>query len=377
MVACLTCVLPTLVAVGFGLLCSGLPAKWGLLALLDEVEVGRGQFLKGMCPAFHVGKEWGFTHEQMTKLDLSGQTFVVTGANSGLGFWTAQHLAAAKASNVVLACRSMPKCEKAVAEIQEATGRRDGIVAMELDLSSFASVLGFSRLFKNQYSALDSLILNAGVMACPYALTRDGLEMQIGTNHFGHQLLATELQPQLESAVAARGVATVVSVSSAAHFDSYPEGILPTVVAMNDQDSYSKWKAYGQSKLANVLFAQELAKRWKSKNILVNVIHPGGVATELSRHLEAEIANMLGSGMQQALKPFMATPLWEPKDAALTQLYAAVSPEIAKGKITGKYYHPIARQTTPDPHASNQTLQSELWQTTEAFIVTWKTQNHT
>jgi NAD(P)-dependent dehydrogenase (short-subunit alcohol dehydrogenase family) len=129
-------------------------------------------------------------------------------------------------------------------------------VPMLLDLGSFASIRAFAKTFSAQYPKLDSLILNAGVMVPPFGLTEDGLETQIGTNHFGHHLLTSLLLPSLEAAAASAGVATVVAVSSAAHYDSYPEGILPSIAAMNNETAYDRGKAYGQSKLANVLFAQ-------------------------------------------------------------------------------------------------------------------------
>ena len=165
----------------------------------------------------------------------------------------------------------------------------------------------------------------------PFAKTAEGLEQQIGVNHFGHFLLTTLLLPQLEAAAAAKGVATVVAVSSAAHFDSYPEGILPTIAKMNDESAYNRAKAYGQSKLANVLFAQELAARVKDKGILVNSVHPGGVDTNLGRHIE-EVVATVSTSLAKKIKGFMSSVAWHPRDASLTQLYAAVGPTIRDAK---------------------------------------------
>lgn len=190
----------------------------------------------------------------------------------------------------------------------------------------------------------------------------------IGVNHFGHFLLTQELLGLLEKGAAKHGVATVTVVSSAAHYDSYPEGILASVEEMNDETKYTRGEGYGQSKLANVLFAQELAERVASKNILVNSVHPGGVATELSKHLVAKVREVVGEGMAKSLKELLDSAAWKPSDAALTQVYTSIGSKIREQKITGKYFHPIARENAPDPHARNKTLQKRLWQMTEEFI---------
>merc|ERR1712136_482338 len=147
-------------------------------------------------------------------------------------------MGAAKKANVAIACRSAGKCETAAKELTEQTGTE--VTTGLLDLSSFASIRAFAADFSNRHGALHSLILNAGVMATPFGLTMDGLE--IGTNHFGHFLLTDLLLPLLENASAS--APTVVVVSSAAHRDSYPEGIRWTVAEINDEASYSRGKAY-------------------------------------------------------------------------------------------------------------------------------------
>merc|ERR1712194_603131 len=126
-------------------------------------------------------------------------------------------------------------------------------------------------------------------------------------------------------------------------------------------------KAYGQSKLANVLFAQELATRVKDSNILVNSIHPGGVDTELARHL-TDMIKQVSTTAATLLLELTANAAWHPKEAALTQIYASVGPSLKQNKITGKYYHPIARLNAPDPHAQNMTLQKHLWKLTEDYL---------
>ena len=190
-------------------------------------------------------------------------------------------------------------------------------------------------------------------------------------NHFGHALLTHELLPLLESTAAANGVATITVVSSSAHYNAYPDGILGSFDEMNKRSRYDARMAYGQSKLANVLFAQELSERLASKNILVNAIHPGGVDTELGRYIsdvEGDIAKMFVTAVANVLKQGM----WKPRDASLTQIFAAVGTRLKEEKITGRYFHPIARVTKPDPHTRNKKLQKHLWELTESFI-----QSHT
>lgn len=354
--------LVALFAIFIGALISGALKQTGVFRWADAFEGSRGTFLKGMFPAMHEGTPWGFTLEEIP--DLTGQTILVTGANVGLGYWTAHHLAAKKAT-VIIGCRSQKKCDDAAATILAETGT--AVETTLVDLGSFASVRECAKRVAAKHQMLDSLNLNAGVMVPPFGLTKDGLETQIGTNHFGHFLLTKLLLPQLEAAASAKGVATVVSVSSAAHYDSYPEGILPTIERMNDEASYDRGKAYGQSKLANVLFAQELAARVKDKNILVNSIHPGGVDTELGRHI-GDVISAVSPAVANSFKELMANAAWHPKDAALTQIYASVGPRLKHDQVTGKYFHPIARLTTPDPHAQNLTLQRNLWALTEEYI---------
>lgn len=358
-----TCVvLVLLIAIGVGALVSGLVRQWGLFSFLDGFEPGGKAALKGLAPAMHDGIAWGFSFDEMP--DLSNEVIVVTGANVGLGYWTAHHLAA-KNATVVAACRSQVKCDEAAKRIKESTGTQ--IETGILDLSSFASIRAFAAGVGQAHGKVNSLVLNAGIMACPFTKTVEGLEMQIGTNHFGHALLTKLLVPQLEAAASAFGVATVSVVTSSAHFDSYPEGILPSLDAMNSEATYSTGKAYGQSKLANVLFAQELSGRLQDKGILVNSAHPGAVDTELGRHIGAVISKF-SPYLAEWLKSSSKSILWTPSDAALTQLFLSVGPSLRRQKITGKYFHPIARETKPDQHAFNASLQRNLWSLTEAFI---------
>lgn len=155
-------------------------------------------------------------------------------------------------------------------------------------------------------------------------------------NHFGHFLLTKELLPLVEAASKKHGVATVVVLSSAASFLSYPEGVRASVQAMNDKATFDKHKGYAHSKLANVLFAQELAERVKEKNILVNSVHPGSVITPLAERGMNEIVNAMPSFLNSTILHIFNNGGWSAHDAALSQIYLAVGQKLIKERITGK-----------------------------------------
>merc|ERR1712176_796237 len=136
-------------------------------------------------PAMHNDIPWGFTLAEMP--DLSGETHLVTGGNVGLGYWTAYHLAS-HGAKVIIGCRSQSKCDDAASKIKAGTGKM--VETTLLDLGSFASIRACAKSVQAAHLAIDSLVLNAGIMVPPFSLTKDGLESQIGTNHFGHFLLS-------------------------------------------------------------------------------------------------------------------------------------------------------------------------------------------
>ena len=220
--------------------------------------------------------------------DLSGKTIVVTGGNSGIGY-EAGLAFARKRAEVILACRDLGKARTAAAQI---TGSASGakVDVMELDLSNLASVRGFSDAFHLQHQALHVLCNNAGVMAIPYRQTADGFEMQFGTNHLGHFALTGLLLDRLLATEGSR----VVNVSSGAHrmgkirFDD-----------LQWKNGYRKWMAYGQSKLANLLFTLELQRKVDAagKKLLAVACHPGYAAT----NLQAVGPRMSGSSVMEYL----------------------------------------------------------------------------
>jgi NAD(P)-dependent dehydrogenase (short-subunit alcohol dehydrogenase family) len=255
--------------------------------------------------------------------DLAGKTVVVTGANSGIGYEAALEFARAHVT-VVLACRRLESANAAADQIRSA-GPGRAVEVMELDLASLASVRAFAEAFKRAHSALDVLVNNAGVMALPYRKTADGFEMQFGTNHLGHFALTGLLLDSLLAADAPR----VVTVSSSAHrigkirFDD-----------LNWEHGYRKWYAYGQSKLANLLFMFELNRKAQRAGVkLISVAcHPGYAAT----NLQAAGPRMSGAsfmewGTQWANRFFAQSAAM----GALPTLYAAAAPEVNGGDYFG------------------------------------------
>jgi NAD(P)-dependent dehydrogenase (short-subunit alcohol dehydrogenase family) len=253
--------------------------------------------------------------------DLAGKRAVVTGANSGLGLCTALELARHGAT-VVLACRSAERGRAALDRIRAAAPGCD-VALGSLDLADLASVRAFAAEYGT--TGLDLLVNNAGVMALPRRTTADGFEMQFGTNHLGHFALTGLLLPRLLATPAAR----IVTMSSGAH----------RMGAVNFDDlhgkrSYGKWSAYGQSKLANLLFAYELDRRLKSKraNAMSVACHPGYSATEL----QAAGPKMEGSGFMERVMD-LGNRLFAQDAAtgALPTLYAATAPDVQGGDYIG------------------------------------------
>lgn len=289
--------------------------------------------------------------------DLSGKVALITGANIGLGFQTAKHIAA-KGADTYLLCRSASKCDAAVAEVKAfAPGAK--ATAVICDLSNLKTVAETVTQFAKDHDQLDILVLNAGVMACPFTLTADGLELQYGVNHVAHHLLATRILPLLQKAPSA----TVTVVSSAAMYSTYPDGMRP-VELLNSEAGFDTGHAYGQSKLMNIWFAQEFAARLADQPIYVNAIHPGAVLTGLSKHLKDGMPAMLASLFESAEKAL----IWDSETSVLTQLYTATSPDVVKHDIRGKYFVPIAREHPTAALGGDLEKQQFLWKHTEQLL---------
>ncbi len=208
--------------------------------------------------------------------DQTGKTVIVTGSNTGIGFHMARVLAKRGAS-VTMACRSLEKGEASRKRILEVCPDADVSVAV-LDLADLSSIADFSDAQSGRSGKLDVLINNAGVMIPPKTLTKDGFELQFGTNHLGHFALTGHLMPLLE----ASGRGRVVTVSSIAH----NPGTIDFEDLNGERKRYSKWGFYSQSKIANLIFSLELSRRLSRSGSTVSSLasHPGYSATDLQRH---------------------------------------------------------------------------------------------
>jgi NAD(P)-dependent dehydrogenase (short-subunit alcohol dehydrogenase family) len=258
--------------------------------------------------------------------DLSGKIFVVTGANSGIGLEAALSLAK-KHGSIVLACRSLEKGRAAVERIrEEVPGAR--LELEQLDLGDLASVRAFAEKFSRQHPRLHVLVNNAGVMAVPRRTTKDGFEMQIGTNHLGHFALTGLLLGRLVESAPSR----VVTVSSLAHALGRFGALNATDLLLEQR--YSKWGAYARSKLANLLFAFELERRLQRAFPKVTSVacHPGYAAT----NLQAVGPEMTGSAVGKAVMA-LSNSLFAQSAAAgaLPTLYAAVASDVHGGDFIG------------------------------------------
>ena len=255
--------------------------------------------------------------------DQTGRVAIVTGGNSGIGFECARELAR-KGAHVVLACRDAGKAAVAVDALRKEMPAAS-VEAADLDLARLDSVRQFAASASKRHPQLHILLNNAGVMAIPRRETADGFEMQLGTNHLGHFALTGLLLPQLLATPGAR----VVNVSSTAHrsgqirFDD-----------LQSQRSYGKWRAYGQSKLANLLFTYELQRRLETAAAGVSALasHPGYAAT----NLQAVGPRMSGSRLMERVMEGMNRAFsQDAAGGALPSLYAATCPEARGGSYIG------------------------------------------
>lgn len=252
--------------------------------------------------------------------DLKGKVIIVTGGNSGLGYESVKAFAK-NGAEVILTSRSIEKGEAAKTRIGRVKGN---ISVLQLDLMDFASIKSFAENFKKKYNRIDVLLNNAGIMTTPYFLTKDGLEAQNGTNHFGHFALTGQLFELIKNTPSSR----VVNVSSMAHKQGKMD--FENLLFDGGKD-YSPIKSYGRSKLMNLLFTYELQRKLETTGInsIAVAAHPGVSNTNLARFLEDKL-------IFKILKPLMSPFFQEPEMGALPEIRASVDPNV-KG---GEYYGP-------------------------------------
>ncbi len=283
--------------------------------------------------------------------DQTGKTVIVTGANAGIGFETALALYEAGAQ-VILACRSLDKAQRALTKIKEHKGTGSLEVA-QLDLESLDSVKQFADDFIKKHNKLDVLINNAGVMVPPASKTTEGYELQFGVNFIGHFALTGYLYPLLNATPGSR----IVTLSSMA----YLRGSIDFDNLRSEKD-YDAMREYAQSKLANLMFSIELQRRITAVNDQVVSIaaQPGANKTELSRHMDSE-------EFEAAVERIGG--LMEPWQGALPSLYAAVSSEAKAGELYGPDqdggYRGYPAQAVITPNALDETVAIKLWEMAE------------
>jgi NAD(P)-dependent dehydrogenase (short-subunit alcohol dehydrogenase family) len=280
---------------------------------------------------------------------MDGRTVLITGGNTGLGLETAVALAR-EGAPVVITSRDTQKGAVAQAEIRERSGS-DDLEVVELDLASLASVREFAPRFAERHDHLDVLVNNAGVMLGSRRETVDGYEMTFQVNHLGPFLLTNLLRDLLVAGDEAR----VVNVASAAH-SSARRGL--DFDDLQAKGRYRGFSVYGKSKLANILFTRELARRWDDTGITANAVHPGFVASRFGRDGDGGRFTELVFPM---LRPFAHTPI----DGARTQVYVASAPELTG--ITGGYWAKSA-PATPSAAAQDDAAAARLWEVSEQLV---------
>jgi len=290
-----------------------------------------------------MSKTFGFdstTDDVLEGIDLKGKRILVTGASAGLGVETSRALAAHGAT-VVGAVRDLEKGKRATAPVQEAASASGGAFSLiELDLASLKSVRAAADKLNAAGEKFDVVIANAGVMACPKSQTADGFETQFGTNHLGHFVFVNRIANLIKPG------GRLVNLSSAGHRFSEVNLEDPNF----ERTPYTEFGAYGRSKTANILFAVEFDRRHKARGVRAAAVHPGGIQTELGRHMTPEAIAALRASMEAARPPGSPEFKWKtiPQGAA-TSLWAAIrAPADDIGGLYCEDCHVAERQENPN-----------------------------
>jgi WW domain-containing oxidoreductase len=300
--------------------------------------------IRGKGPS---GFGYGSTAEDVTAgISLAGRTILVTGAGSGLGTETVRVLAS-HGAHVIATGRT----EESVRRACGSFGGAGGVVPLACQLSEPASVRACAERVRTSEPRLDAVICNAGIMALPKLEQACGYELQFFTNHIGHFILVTSLLEHLTES------ARIVVVSSGAHGGAPKGGV--QFENLSGEKGYSPWKAYGQSKLCNILFTKQLAKRMKGSGKTANALHPGVIATPLGRHMPGLFRATL-----TAVKPIFLKTVAQ---GAATQCYVATHPSLAG--VTGEYFS-HCNVAKPSAYAMDGALAERLWSESERIAAT-------
>lgn len=284
---------------------------------------------------------------------MDGKLAVVTGANVGIGKETAKDFVR-RGARVILACRDLDKAEQAKLEIIQDTGITNRVEVMHLDLTSFKSVRQFASELCAKEGKLDILVNNAGIAFHPRQVTEDGEEQVMQVNHLSPFLLTNLLTDLLKAA----GNSRVINLSSLAH--TWAKNGIQFDDLKWENTKFDSWQAYAQSKLANVLFTREFARRHAKSGITLYAVHPGAVSTELGRHYQSKVPSFLLPVTDKA-KLFLKTP----EGGAQTTIYCAVCPSL--GEETGKYYADCKRSPTSSV-ALDDKQAKKLWDVSKDVV---------
>ncbi|CAO2650997.1 Nn.00g092940.m01.CDS01 [Neocucurbitaria sp. VM-36] len=293
---------------------------------------------------------------------LEGKIVLVTGGNAGLGKQTIAYLAPHKPARIYLAARTASKARDAIADIRSTVPNACEIIHLPLDLTSFSSIAEAAATFQARESRLDILINNAGIMACPYDTTKEGYENQFGTNHMGHALLTKLLLPTLLDTAKQPGAdVRVISLSSMGHHLAGPGGINFDQRALEQQNT---WRRYGASKLANILYARELAAQYPQ--ITSISLHPGVILTDLYQSLRANFFLKIGVWIYGFLAMVLPGHYKDTKGGALNTTWCATVEK--EELVNGAFYNPVGKKNAGSKWARDEGLQKKLWEWTEAEL---------
>lgn len=306
-------------------------------------------------------------HPALFRKDLQGRTYIVTGANSGVGLETTRQLLR-QGAHVVMGCRRVAAGEEAAATMAAERGSTE---VLALDLASLASLRAFAEAFLARHDRLDALVNNAGVMMTPEARTEDGFELQLGTNHLGHFLLTELLLDVLRESAPSR----IVIVSSVEHAGSPDDR--PTIHFEDlhwQRRPYDRRGAYRQSKLANLLHAKDLARRLEESGVTAVSVHPGWARSNL-------VASVAPAWIQNVLlRPFSGPlTMLSNEDAAQTSLHCLLDDDVPRH--AGAYYSQISRlyadkecrgggwpMESPNPHAQDDEMAARLTEVSRELV---------